>query len=371
MRANPLMRVIATLAPPGLWRAALSALLTATLVIVAPAAWAQASGPPSVGAPGGAGPGSEGGDFGGTESTRRSEEIEDRLITLPRDVRALPRAPTLPDLTHERLEMSVEHTIATVTPKPGGAPGAEGEGRRSSHLFDFDLELPIWRRIYLGGTWGFAAAKIPERERAFFVAGQPLLYARGAHTVASDRYAVGAGIGILPPVFTYGDADGSQAAAANLASIVRPWDLSSFLDRRATARPWIDLRASSRLFLLQVRQALDFNMRTSDERCTEGTLCERAGDIQVVSTSTVYLGWKPSREIALGLEAWQIYLLKTGRPIEDRDRSALALSPSVRFFYRWVEPAVSVLVPIGPPLLGAADSYFALRFDLRVWFGGR
>ena len=46
-----------------------------------------------------------------------------------------------------------------------------------------------------------------------------------------------------------------------------------------------------------------------------------------------------------------------------------AISPGFRFFYRWVEPGVSLLLPVGAPLLGAVDNYVALRVDLRVWFG--
>jgi hypothetical protein len=91
----------------------------------------------------------------------------------------------------------------------------------------------------------------------------------------------------------------------------------------------------------------------------------------LISTTALYVAWQPRREVALGIEAWQVYILSTRLSVADRDRSAFAVSPSVRFFYRWVEPAVSVLFPIGSPLFNTADSYIALRIDLRFWFGGK
>jgi hypothetical protein len=314
------------------------------------------------------------GTFGSGEAKSRPDTVKEDLIGTPRDIRTVPRAPTLPDLTHRAPELSGEHTIASVTPRVSTTTSNRDESRLTSHLFHFDFETPIVPWLYGGAEWGFAAARAPNNDASKFVPGQPQLFARAVHSFQHERYSVGAGLGVLPPVFAYDDKDDRArlegATASSLVSVVRPWDLSTFLDRRLTTRPWIDLRVSFRRVVVQLRQGLDINYRTSAAPCSTGA-CDQSGDVQLMSATTLYLGWQPTRELALGLEAWEIFLLKTRQSIADRDRSVLAVSPSVRFFYRWVEPAVSVLFPIGSPLMNAADGYFALRLDMRVWFGGK
>lgn len=314
------------------------------------------------------------GTFGSGEAKARPEHVEEDLVGTPRDLRTVPRAPTLPDLTHRAPELSTEHTIASITPRTSSAPTDRETSRLSAQLFHFDYEMPIAPWLYTGAEWGFAAARGPTDSGTTFVPGQPQLFARVVRSLTRERYSVGAGLGLLPPVFTYDDRDDRArlegSTASSLAGVVRPWDLSTFLDRRFTARPWIDLRVALRRFVVQFRQGIDVNFRTSAAPCTTGA-CDASGDLQLLSTTTLYLGWQPTREVALGVEAWEVYLLKTRAQIADRDRSVFALSPSVRFFYRYVEPAVSLLFPIGSPLMNAADGYFALRIDLRVWFGGK
>jgi hypothetical protein len=305
-----------------------------------------------------------------TAGKARPENIEEDLVGTPRDIRTTPRAPTLPDLTHRASELSGEGTIASVKPH-----GSAEQARLTSHIFTFDFEAPLGRGVYAGADWALAAARGPEESGTQFVAGQPMLFGRAVRSFSRERYSVGAGLGVLPPVFTYGgETEGARLEAgtpSTLVSVVRPWDFSTFLDRRLTAKPWVDLRVQWRRAVVQVRQALDVSFRTGAPTCSTGASCDNAGDMQLVSISTLYVGWQPQRELAVGVEAWQVYLLKTQLPIADRDRSAFAVSPSVRFFYRWVEPAISMLFPIGSPLLNAADSYFGVRIDLRVWFGGR
>lgn len=333
---------------------------TIVLTAIGPAsAWAQGT----TGFP----PGTFG--SGTSEIKARPDTVEEDLVGTPRDIRTMPRAPTLPDLTHRAVELSGENTIASVKPR-----GRTLDGRLTTYIFNFDLEVPLGRGIYGGANWAFAATRGPGDATGQFVPGQPMLFGRAVRSFVRERYSIGAGLGVLPPVFTHGNDEEwerlESSAASALVSVVRPWDLSTFLDRRLTARPWIDLRVQWRKALVQLRQALDTNFRTGEGSCATGTVCDRSGDIQMISISTLYVGWQPHRELALGVEAWQVYLLKTSLPVANRDRSAFVLSPSVRFFYRWVEPAVSVLFPIGSPLLNTADSYFGVRIDLRVWFGG-
>jgi hypothetical protein len=312
---------------------------------------------------------SGGGEIGGSANAPTRQVTEEHELTnLPKTVRVAPRAPTLPDLTHTAAEIASEHTIASVKPKNGE--------RLTSHLFHFDFEMPLVEKfLYVGADYGFAGARSPAQPNARFVSGQPQLFGRVVWVEPKDKYALGAGLGAIFPVVTYDAKDDatrlSSGTASSLIGIVRPWDISSFLDRRVTLRPFIDLRVGRRKFVVQFRQGLDVSLRTGVATQTDDAtgVHQKVGDIEMLSISTLYLGWQPSTSLAIGVEAWEVYLLKTALPVADTDRSVFAVSPGLRFTYRWVEPGVSVLFPIGRPLLGAVDSYMAMRIDLRVWFG--
>ena len=311
------------------------------------------------------------GTFGTGDTKSRPDVVEEDLVGTPRDIRTVPRAPTLPDLTHTAPELSAEHTIASLRPRDA----TDDQRRLTSQILHFDFELPLGRGVYAGAEWAVAGARGPDDSGAKIIAGQPMLFGRAVHSFSRERYSVGAGLGLLPPIFTYDDRHESDrleaSTASTLVSIVRPWDLSTFLDRRLTTRPWVDFRVKWRRAVVQARQAIDVNFRTSAPSCEPGSTCDQSGDVQLISVSTLYLGWQPSRELAIGIEGWQVYMLNTRLTVPDRDRSAFVLSPSVRFYYRWVEPAVSLIFPIGSPLLNTADSYFGLRIDMRIWFGGK
>src|SRR5205823_3987539 len=243
--------------------------------------------------------------------------------------------------------------IASVKPKSGGGVGGvpTDPGSLTSHLFEADFEIPLVRQtFYVGGQYAFAAARSPAQHDARFISGQPELFARVAHAGPDEDYAIGAGLGLMPPLVTYDDLDDAQrvqtATTSALVGIVRPWDLSMFLDRRVTARPWIDLRVGRHKFIVQLRQGLDVAMRSGVPSSTSagGAFQGKVGDIEMISVTALYVGWQPTPELALGVEAWDVYLLKTQLPISDRDRTVFAISPGFRFFYRWVEPGVSLLL---------------------------
>lgn len=314
---------------------------------------------------------------GSGNAPARAQTLEKELSDLPADVRVIPRGPTIPDLQHTSSEASLEQTIASVNPKTStaavGVP--TNEGALTSHIFEADFEIPLVRQtLYVGGQYAFAAARSPAQHDARFISGQPEIFGRIAHGGPDEQWAVGAGLGVMAPIVTYDDLDDGKrtqtATASALVGIVRPWDLSMFLDRRVTARPWIDLRIGRKI-VAQVRQGLDVAMRSGVPSSTSavGPFAGKVGDVEMVSITSVYLGWQPTPELALGVEAWDVYLLKTSLPITDRERTVFAVSPGFRMFYRWVEPGVSLLFPIGSPLLGAVDDYVALRIDMRVWFG--
>ncbi len=354
---------------------ALSLLVLAAVALPSAIARAQAPLPPTGTGGTATGVGTSPG-FGPGETARTAQTVEDDLVAVPRGVRTAARPTTLPDPVHDGADLSLEHAIASLSPKGGG------EDRLTANLFHLDAEARIVGRFYVGAAWGFAASREPRVDadangrpdgaHTEIVLQQPLLFARIAKGFARDRYVVGAGFGVVPPLFTHDDVDDrariDAATASSLASVVRPWDVSTFLDRRLTLRPWIDVRAESRRLVFQLRQAFDGTFGTGSATCTSG---ECPSGMGLLSITTLFLGWKPTREVALGLEAWEVYLLRTQYAVDARDRSAFALSPGVRFFYRWVEPSVSLLLPVGPPLLGASDSYFGLRVNVRVWLTGR
>jgi hypothetical protein len=307
----------------------------------------------------------------------RTTTNEKELTDLPEDARVLPRGPTIPDLQHTAAEASLEQTIASVKPKAGGGVGGvpTDDAALTSHLFEADFEIPVVRQtVYVGGQYAFAAARSPAQHEARFVSGQPEIFGRIAHGGPDESWAIGAGLGFMAPLVTYDDLDDAKrvqtATTSALVGIVRPWDLSMFFDRRVTARPWLDLRVGRHKFIVQLRQGLDVAMRSGvpSGASANAAFAGKVGDIEMISITALYIGWQPTPELALGVEAWDVYLLKTQLPVGDRDRTVFALSPGFRMFYKWVEPGVSLLLPIGAPLLGAVDNYVALRIDLRVWF---
>lgn len=286
------------------------------------------------------------------------------------ELRLLPRGPTLPDLTHGAAEGSFDQVTASVIPRLGGDP-------LGSHLFHGDVELPVARWLFVGGSYGAAvawarAATAPGAESAHFVSSQPEAWARVVHQGLGASYTLGAGLGVVPPLVTYDALDDerrlAQATASALVGILRPWDVPLFLDRRLTLRPWIDLRTSRKHLVAQFRGRMDFSLRTSrPPGLADEETRARTGELELFASAALYLGWRPTREVSLGLEGWEVYLLKTPLPLADRDRVTFALSPSVRLHFRWVEPAISVMLPLGRPLFGVAEGYVAVRVDVRVW----
>ncbi len=274
----------------------------------------------------------------------------------------LPRAASLPDLLHPWTELSFEQTTASLSPHGYS-------GQRTAILYHLDLEIPVVRRfLWIGASYGLAAAQSPTESKRF-VPGEPQVYARVVHVEPNDKYTLGAGLGIVAPLIKQDDHDDGQRLTQDtpsaIVAVLRPWDLASFLDRRVTLRPWFDVRIGRGNWIAQFRQGIDIAIRSSAIG-----LADHAGETELLSISTVYLGWQPTRAIALGLEAWEVYFLSTHLPITDRDRTAFAIAPGFRFFHPRLEPGISLFLPVGSTILGAVDSYWGLRLDVRVPLGG-
>jgi hypothetical protein len=79
------------------------------------------------------------------------------------------------------------------------------------------------------------------------------------------------------------------------------------------------------------------------------------------------VGYRPADLFGLGLEAWEVYLIQA--PLrKDDGLAAYAVSPSIRFMTRVLQPAVSFLVPIDRTLFGAIDDFWAVRLSVQAVF---
>jgi hypothetical protein len=264
----------------------------------------------------------------------------------PTDPYALPDAPappTLPDLTHRALAVSLDSTFASIH----GNAGADGvdPGRSFGWNERIEAEQAVSiRRWYVGVSEQLALGKSNGGD-FLLVASNPEMWGR-ALWASQAGLAYGGGLGVVLPGVPHG-ARGTEVAQT--IRVVRPWDYVHFVNDDFIFRPFIDVRNIDGRVILQLRQGIDWDR-------SNGALTSR---------TTFYVGYRPSELFGLGLEAWEVYLIQA--PLrKDDGRAAYAFSPSVRFMTRVLQPAVSVLVPIDRPLFDAVDSFWAVRLSVNV-----
>jgi hypothetical protein len=269
----------------------------------------------------------------------------------PTDPYALPDAPappTLPDLTHRALAASLESTFASIhgnTLQSGADPGRSfGWNER----IEAEQAVSI-RRWYVGVSEQLALGR-PPNQNFLLVAGNPEVWGR-ALWASRAGLAYGGGIGVVLPAVTHGSA-GTEVAQT--IRVLRPWDYVHFVNDDFIFRPFIDVRDIDGRVMLQLRQGIDWDRSSG----------------AITSRTTFYVGYRMSDLYGLGLEAWEVYLVQA--PIrKDDGRAAYAVSPSVRFMTRVLQPAVSLLLPIDRPLFDAVDSFWAVRLSVNVILDGR
>lgn len=258
-----------------------------------------------------------------------------------------PAPPTLPALAHASLTYTFELTTASI--KPTGTP----EGDRATAWFAHnELELPLkGRQWYLGAAHDIAAGAVPGVGHDFFL-GNPEIWARGLWSSVVGLSS-GGGLGIVLPL----PRSPSDEALKILetVSVVRPWDSAYFTDRVLTLRPWFDIRHVVGRFIFQLRQGLDaafpvHPLKPNDHR------------VDYTARATLYVGFRATQTVGLGLEAWEVYQLTAN--VSDDKRAATTISPSIRLILGRVAPAISVLLPIATPLRGQAASYYAARLNV-------
>lgn len=261
-----------------------------------------------------------------------------------------PAPPTLPALAHPKLTYTFEITGASI------ASSNKGGARSVMWSAHSDVELPIVpRRWYVGFAHDVAGGAVPGVGNNLFV-GNPELYGRGLWTSAVGL-AAGGGLGVVIPSPRTLTED--EVTVLHAVRVVRPWDQAYYSDLSLTLRPFIDVRHIVWRFVFQLRQGLDVSFVVRPLRDGEHRY-------DIVSRTTVYVGFRASKEIGLGLEVWEVYAITADVP--DDKRASFVLSPSVRFMLGRITPAISVVVPVTTPLLGEASSYFGVRLNAGIDF---
>jgi hypothetical protein len=177
------------------------------------------------------------------------------------------------------------------------------------------------------------------------VAGNPEVAGR-ALWASQAGLAYGGGLGVVLPAVHHG---ASASEVAETTRVVRPWDYVDFINDDLIFRPFIDVRDIDGPVILQLRQGIDWDRSSS----------------ALTSRTTFYIGYRPSELFGLGLEAWEVYLIQAPLPKDD-GKAAYAVSPSVRFMTRVLQPAVSFLFPIDRPLFDAVETFWAVRLSVDV-----
>lgn len=264
-----------------------------------------------------------------------------------------PSPPTLPSLLHPGIDVAFQYTGAAIELNEQTAPGAPPP--TSTHAFAYtlhvDVEVPlIPRKWYAGWANDAASGAVPGSGRALLV-GNPEVWSRGVWWNLSGLSS-GAGLGVVLPIPR--ELDQREQEVLRTVRVVRPWDSAYFLDLTLTARPFFDIRHVTGRFLFQFRQGVDWSY---DFDASEQDLTARA---------TFYLGYRAAEPVGLGVELWEVYQLTADLP--DENRAAFTVSPSIRFMFPGVRPAISALLPIATPLRGEVASYIAGRISVAFSF---
>lgn len=264
-----------------------------------------------------------------------------------------PAPPTLPALTRRDLTFTFEITAAMLEHDPQGT--GDNAYAWSAHG---ELELPVVpRRWFIGAAHEVAAAAVPGVDRRI-LAGNPELWGRGVWSSVRGLSS-GGGLGVVVPVPRSLTAPEQEVLAT--ARTIRPWDAAYFSDLTMVVRPWFDIRHVTGPFIFQFRQGLDWSLVLRELEPDEP-------QIDLTARATFYFGFRATRSIGLGLELWEVYQLTADPRVADDARAAFAISPSIRFMFPLVQPALSVLFPIATPLRGQVDTYYAARLNVGFSF---
>lgn len=261
-----------------------------------------------------------------------------------------PAPPTLPDLTHRGLALTLETTFASIR------SNARDDGTRPSRAgawierLDAEQALSI-RRWFLGVAEEIAVGSPPGRTLPTFVPGHVEVYGRSLWA-SPLGLAYGGGLGVVVPVANHA-ADSRAADVDSAVRVVRPVDWVYFAPETFTLRPFVDVRGIDGRIILQLRQGIDV------------ALAAGGGETTLTSRTTFYVGYRPIEALGIGAEASEVYFVRAPS-VPDDARAIYTLSPSVRLMTRALQPAVSAVFPLDRTLFGVVDSYWALRLHLAI-----
>lgn len=262
----------------------------------------------------------------------------------PYDLPNAPRPPTLPELTHPDIEGTSETTAGALIPAPGGV-------WTHAYVERLDAEMPLaLRRWYVGASYEVAAGGT---SNGYQVIGGNLAIQGRTLWATRTGLAFGGGMELVLPTATFDPNGGGGTVALNAATL-RPWDVTYFIPGIIGVRPFVDLRVLKEPFIFQFRQGLD------------GTVSDTAlGDRRLYAHTGFYFGWAATPHVAAGLEAFEEYAIDAPN-VRDGAREAIVISPHVRITLPWVQPAISFFTNLGPPLYGANQSIWGIRFAFTV-----
>ncbi len=276
------------------------------------------------------------------------------------DPDALPDAtapPSLSDLTHRGLWLGLETTFASIKPHDaitGPQPRALAWSTRA------EAEWALGgRRWYAGLAHSLGYGNPPGGDRGALLVGYPEIWGRAVWASRSGL-AYGGGISAVIPVFQR-DPDSQEALVAESVRVVRPWDFAPFADNTFSVQPYLDARVIDGRVTFQLRQGF----------VLQGLVAQaRLPDLNVVSRTTLYLGYQPTRKVALGLEFQEVYFISTDfvdacqlrrATCDDSMRAVFAVSPSIRLLTRVFQPTLSAMFPFDRTLYDSVRSYWAIR----------
>lgn len=266
-----------------------------------------------------------------------------------------PAPPTLPDLTHRALLVSLDSTMGRVV------PNANADGTKPAPigvwLERLELETAVSnRRWYVGVSEEVAGGSNTGDKSASVVASNPEVWGR-ALWASRAGLAYGGGLGIVPPLVRHAP-DSEAAAVQSNVRIIRPWAFPQFADRLLTFRPFVDVRGIDGPMMVQLRQGIDISGKTSD-------VASLTPDTSLTSRTMLYLGYRPLEELGIGLELTEVYFIKAAGVAENQ-RAVFTVSPSLRWMTKIVQPALSMIFPIDRPLFNAARSFWAVQLSIGV-----
>jgi hypothetical protein len=278
-----------------------------------------------------------------------------------RDPSRLPDAfapPSLPDLTHRGAWVNLESSVASIRPR--ARPGEIAREHAGGWLLRGEAEAELIRRSWYAGLATEVAygESFSEGGGKGTLAGYPEIWTR-AVWASRAGLAYGGGVNVVLPVFKRSQEQDAGRVAESLR-VVRPWTFATYAENTITVRPYLDARVIDGPVTLQLRQAFDLQGLVAEVEVP------RAG---VVSLTTLFLGYRPWDNFGVGLEIWEVYFLNAPN-LADEQRAVFAVSPAVRYIGRYVQPALSAIVPFDRPLFDQASSYWALRFSLGLLFDG-